>query len=372
MQKKIIALAIAGLASTAAFAQSNVTIYGIIDYGMTTRFDGANGLGTTTALNGGQAAGNRLGFKGTEDLGNGVKAVFLFEQGFNGDTTSGDAGANAGNIMFNRQSYVGLTGGFGTLIGGRLYTPHYTFVSGLDPFAAGTVGRYNNTYGAAAYGAAILGGVADPVRVDNALAYVSPNFGGFTATLAYSNNALANDTVNSSGVNNRVYAVLGQYASGMFTAGVNYHYIETSGFATGTADSVQNVVAGGSVNLGVAKIAGFASYSTLDSAAKSRDLYNYMLGVTVPVGKVSIKASANYSDYDRLTNTWQAAVGADYALSKRTNLYTAYAYIDNDHNRAAALGDATNAASTGPIVADSMGVASVQTQGFQVGVKHMF
>jgi predicted porin len=162
----------------------------------------------------------------------------------------------------------------------------------------------------------------------------------------------------------------------MFTGGVSYHYIETSQFDNPAAGistqmgSVQNVVAGGSVNLGVAKIAGFASYSTMDSTFKSRDLYNYMLGVTVPVGKVSLKASANYSDFDRLTNTWQAAIGADYALSKRTNLYTAYAYIDNDQNRAAALGDATNAAATG--VAAVNGVASVQTQGFQLGVKHMF
>ena len=95
MQKKLIALAVAGLASTAAFAQTNVTIYGQIDYGYAYRFDGRdvgsvvpNVAGGPTPsgagrLDSGIDAGNRLGFKGTEDLGNGLKAVFLLEQGFN-------------------------------------------------------------------------------------------------------------------------------------------------------------------------------------------------------------------------------------------------------------------------------------------------
>ena len=368
MQKKLIALAIAAAASSAAFAQSNVTIYGNIDMGWMTT-SGSNGavpasgnVGTPNQARNfiGQAASfSHLGFKGVEDLGNGLKALFDIQYRFNPDT--------GGGLNQAGHSYVGLTGGFGTLIGGRLYTPHYTFLTSLDPFAGGSVGKYNNTYGSAT----TLGGLADPVRVDNALAYVSPNFGGFTATLAYANNALANDNLNYSGDNNRVYAALGQFSSGMFTAGVSYHFIETDGVAT--VDSVQTVVAGGSVNLGVAKIAGFASYGTLDSKVTGVgdvDLYNYMLGVTVPIGKVSLKASGNYSDYDNSgvkDSAYQIAVGADYALSKRTNLYTAYSFIDND-GRAASVGDATQSGAG----ADSMGVAKVYQQGFQMGVRHMF
>ena len=93
MQKKIIALAIAGLASTAAFAQSNVTIYGSVDYGYAYRNDARKVAGapkgtadSSSRVDSGQQAGNRLGFKGVEDLGNGLKAVFLMEQGFNLDT----------------------------------------------------------------------------------------------------------------------------------------------------------------------------------------------------------------------------------------------------------------------------------------------
>src|SRR5574343_1189893 len=112
MQKKIIALAVAGLASTAAFAQTNVTIYGSVDAGYTHRWDAEHrgtGVHTRSSIDTGGSAGNRLGFKGVEDLGNGLKAVFLLEQGFSFD---GAAGANAqGGRTFGRQAYVGLTGG---------------------------------------------------------------------------------------------------------------------------------------------------------------------------------------------------------------------------------------------------------------------
>lgn len=393
MQKKIIALAIAGLASTAAFAQTNVTVYGIVDYGMSYRFDSLNGTGVNGSnnadsrvmLNGSQQSGNRIGFKGTEDLGNGLKAIFLTEHSFGGDSQELSTDSN-NNALSNRQTYVGLTGGFGTLIGGRLYTPHYTFVSGLDPFAAGTVGRYNNTYSPTAN---TFGGLFDPVRVDNAVAYVSPNFGGVTVTAAYSNNAanaitavnvatgantVAGDATNDSTNNSRVYAVLGEYKAGMFTAGVSYHFIDVANSLKATAETVQTVVLGGSVDLGMAKIAGFASYGTADnSVGGDADLYNYMLGVTVPVGKVSIKGSLNYSDYDAKASSvalatndsvYQVAIGADYAFSKRTNLYTAYSFIDNDENlartnRTAVVGDAGNA-------------GGVFQQGLQVGVRHQF
>ena len=81
MQKKIIALAIAGLASSAAFAQTNVQIYGIVDAAMAyvNNSQGRDGF----AVQSGVLAGNRIGFKGTEDLGNGLKANFVLEQGFN-------------------------------------------------------------------------------------------------------------------------------------------------------------------------------------------------------------------------------------------------------------------------------------------------
>ena len=391
MQKKLIALAVAGLASTAAFAQTNVTIYGLVDYGYSYRWDGKNlgGIGNTpnsnSQLNGGQSLGNRLGFKGTEDLGNGLKAVFLLEQGFLLDTgmqqTSGS--------QFTRQAYMGLSGNFGTVVGGRLYTPHYTFVSGLDPFGAGTVGKYGNVYSPGAAATGVAGGtLMDPVRLDNAVAYISPSFSGFTGTLAFSNNAGAgNDSTTSNAANNTVYAGLLQYANGPLTAGLGYHYIAggTTAFnptalpgAQVYLDNVQNVVLGGSYDFKVAKVMALYSYNDLkyDNQASQNQgnatINNYMLGVTAPFGKWTGKASYIYSDGNSKAggDAQQFAVGVDYNLSKRTAIYSAYSFINNDDNRLNGTGDAT---ATGAYDAgNGFAAPGVWQQGVQVGVRHMF
>ena len=113
MQKKIIALAVSGLLSGAAMAQSNVTIYGNIDAGY--RHASGSGL-TSNGIDASNWTTSRLGFKGTEDLGNGMKAVFLLEY-----PLSNDLNAPIGGSSFAaRQQYVGLTGDFGSIVAGRL------------------------------------------------------------------------------------------------------------------------------------------------------------------------------------------------------------------------------------------------------------
>ena len=393
MQKKLIALAVAGLASTAAFAQTNVTIYGLVDYGYAYRFD-ARGLDSVTntinnagkpnsasQINGGQQSGNRLGFKGTEDLGNGLKAVFLLEQGFQSDT---GASASA-DSFYNRQAYVGLSGGFGTVVGGRLYTPHYTFVSGLDPFGAGTVGRYNNVYSvvAGAVPGSAFGNLTDPVRVDNAVAYISPSFGGFTVTGAFSNNASGNDSLSNNARNNTVYALLGQYTGGALTVGANYHYI-AMGTGLQAIDNVQNFTVGGSYDFKVAKVMALYSWNEIDystAAVKDMTLNNFMLGATVPFGKFAAKGSYIYSDGNSaIGDAQQLALGLDYNLSKRTNLYTAYSWIDNSGSRMNGVGDASasgtytgaGAAADQLTGANGAYLPGVWQQGFQFGVRHQF
>jgi predicted porin len=422
MQKKLIALAVAGLASTAAFAQTNVTIYGLVDYGYSYRFD-ARGIDAVTAnvsglpkpnsasqFNGGQQSGNRLGFKGTEDLGNGLKAVFLLEQGYQLDT---GASADASSF-YNRQAYAGLSGNFGTAVGGRLYTPHYTFVSGLDPFGAGTVGRYNNVYsmGSALAANATAGSLMDPVRVNNAVAYISPSFGGFTVTAAFSNNALADDSNGNNAKNNTVYAILGQYTGGALTVGANYHYVAAGTAAIGTsagtaaiagnitstglpatpaltvagtapvlpanvADNVQNFTLGGSYDFKVAKVMALYSWNNVDFSAlggKDISINNYMLGATVPFGKFTGKASYIYSDGNSAAggDAQQLAVGLDYNLSKRTNFYSAYSWIDNSDQRMNGVGDASASGGYDRQTGSGAYPAGVWQQGFQVGLRHMF
>ncbi|HNB79255.1 MAG TPA: porin, partial [Rhodocyclaceae bacterium] len=143
MSKKIIALALAALAPAAAMAaDSNVTIYGRIDYGFLSRSGddnkaaGGTQFGRKSRKNefeDGMAGANRIGFKGSEDLGNGLKAIFEVEFGFNGDETNA-------TFNYNRHSWVGLTGGFGTVLGGRVDGARYSFVGKYDPFKNQTVG----------------------------------------------------------------------------------------------------------------------------------------------------------------------------------------------------------------------------------------
>lgn len=383
MQKKIIALAIAGLASSAAFAQTNVTIYGSVDAGYAYRFDAENRLpanagnsNTRSSVDTGQSAGNRLGFKGTEDLGNGLKAVFLLEQGFSFD---GSAGANAqGGRTFGRQAYVGLAGGFGTAIAGRLYTPFFSLWSSADPFAAGTVGQARNVWSSGAG----VDGLLDPVRVDNAVAYVSPNFGGFDVTLAYSNgtgigDAVTAENANNNARNNTVYAVLAKYAAGPVNVGLNVHRIAAgSGIANATAKNVDNYTLAGTFDAKVVKLHALATYNIVDSSAARADFTgsNYMLGLSVPVGKATIKTSVNYSDFNGEANNAlkgtavQYALGADYALSKRTNVYTAYSLLDSNSARATTVMGVNDAQGNGGVAA----TGNPFQQGFQIGVRHQF
>ncbi len=382
MQKKIIALAIAGLASTAAFAQTNVTIYGSVDAGYTYRWDAEHTTGgspnSMSSIDTGISSGNRLGFKGVEDLGNGLKAVFLLEQGFNFDNgAQGQSGK-----MFGRQAYVGLTGGFGTAVAGRLYTPHYSFMSSIDPFAAGTVGRYLNVWGGNGANGSVTN-LLDPVRVDNAVAYISPNFGGFDVTVAYSNAATAdnggaseNTTDNSR--NNTVYAVLAKYAAGPVVVGMNVHRIAAgSGTSNDTLKSLDNFTLGGTFDAKVVKLHAVAAYNMLDTSLNQGDanFSNYLLGATVPLGKFALQTSVAYSDMNGDKNNalalhgqaTQYAIGATYALSKRTNVYTAYSLIDGQDARAATV-RGTSDASNGGVA----GVGNPYQQGFTAGILHKF
>ena len=358
MQKKLIALAVAGLASTAAFAQTNVTIYGLVDYGYAYRFDG-RGLDSTTnlinnagkpnsasQLNGGQQSGNRLGFKGTEDLGNGLKAVFLLEQGFQLDT-----GASASTSSFyNRQAYAGLSGGFGTVVGGRLYTPHYTFVSGLDPFGAGTVGRYNNVYSvvAGAVPGSAFGNLTDPVRVDNALAYISPSFGGFTVTGAFSNNASGDDSTSNNARNNTVYAVLGQYDWWRAEAWCQLplHRRRHRPASRSTTSRTSRWAA--RLTSRLPRSWRCTPGTTIDNShwppsRTSRSTTTCWAPRFRSASSLPRVPTSTLTATPPLGDAQQLALGLDYNLSKRTNFYTAYSWIDNSEQPYERRGRCANA-----------------------------
>ena len=212
MQKKIIALAVAGL-STAAFAQTNVTIYGVADvsaqgYNMGSGRAIANDTSGRTAQGGAFGMTNNsslLGFKGTEDLGNGLKALFQIETNVNitGNTggVNGTANTVTGSSTFGgaRDTYVGLNSKYGTLLGGYLSTPYRAVVTGFDVMPGATgVGRSENFIGTTRLNTKNVGNmvnanqavgtggyvIAQSVR-STALAYALPTLYGFNGSIAY-------------------------------------------------------------------------------------------------------------------------------------------------------------------------------------------
>src|SRR5574343_638177 len=221
MQKKIIALAIAGLASTAAFAQSNVTIYGRMDLGGVYRdgnSGGVNGVEGKYEIASGVGSGSRIGFKGVEDLGNGLKAVFQSEFGIAIDQVSGSSTAS----WTNRNSYVGLTGGFGTVVGGRLDGVRYGIFNTFDPFAGGTIGNFTQM-------------TIQVDRADNAIAYISPNWNGFGLVLAYSSNTAGAEQKGNRfpggavGGTGSLHTIMGTYDNGPLSARLDYEEVTFPG-----------------------------------------------------------------------------------------------------------------------------------------------
>ncbi|MDR3159466.1 MAG: porin [Zoogloeaceae bacterium] len=371
MQKKLIALAVAALASGAVLAQSNVTVYGTVDVGYTNRGDHTNsGVGSTNQINSGQSDVSKIGFTGVEDLGNGNKALFVLEAGFHAD----DGDLNG--VLFSEQAFLGLTGNWGTSIAGRLVAPRHGFLASIDPFGAGTVGQYRNVYGdGPVFGAAAW----DPDRVDNAVAYVSPSFGGFNVTAAYATSAIGQETLSNDG-DFKTFALLPRYTNGPLDVGFSYQRIKNKANvidlgALGTGDAqLTALTLGGTYDFKVVKLGAFYDQTKLKSSLDAADGAKHKvwhLGVSVPFGKNAIQASYTQSKYNDGEKAKQWALGYTYALSKRTNFYAAYSDINNDDGRTAGVDDASN---TGRTV-HTVGAATVPgayERGIQFGLKHTF
>lgn len=316
MQKKLIALAVAGLVSAPAFAQSNVTIYGLIDMTVAHTTDSMSGASSRTGLDSSSnspMSGSRIGFRGVEDLGNGLKASFVIEGGVATDTgTSAQGGRTWG-----RQSFVALSGGFGTVAAGRQYSPQFSMLGKIDPFGLGSYGdiAYSGVYKITAAG-----------RIDNLLAYVSPSMSGFQVVAGYSGNAAGNETGQDGDL--RVYAINPTYTNGPIFVGLNYHVVDPKGA------SEDNTVwdLGGTYDFGMVKLAAVYGQDKIDDVS---DLRRWMVGATVPVGQAgAVKLSYQSAEQkemsgDNESNKW--AIGYEHKLSKRTNLHATYgAMSDND------------------------------------------
>lgn len=349
MQKKIIALAIAAAFSAPAFAE--VTVYGQIHASLDVNSGNAAevapvgttpGTGTKNGLNI-TTNSSRLGFKGAEDLAGGLKGVFQFE-------TEILPGAST-PFGSERDSYIGVAGGFGTVIAGRL--PLANQWANDSNFFGAKVGDVA-TFTRGGFGGSSL--LAVPSRIDRAVAYVSPSLGGVTVLAAYVPNTqqslgLAQDTLNKTAS----FTLRGSYDSnGIFGAASYASIAGISGAATvaNAKDAKITILSlAGGYDFGMAKVRAqlvntdankeaVAAVSTTLTSAKQTVI---SVGGAIKVsedGTVNLQiakaqavklagSSTVVNDSTKDSDATLLAVGYDQALSKNTTLYVAFAKVSN-------------------------------------------
>lgn len=365
MQKKLIALAVAGLVSAPVFAQSNVTIYGVADAYMGFGNHGGNDL---AAVQSGGLSGSRLGFRGAEDLGNGLKAVFTLEQGV--DISNGVASPSVGgDSVFSRQALVGLSGAFGTVSLGRQYAPGFDFQ--YDALLASAISpQFILSTGV---GSSLS--VSNFARWDNSVAY-NGMFSGLKVRAIYSMAAGEDTRTTSLAAGNWADPSdddamgLGlEYANGPLKVGAVYQMLQTASNAAAADDQTEWLL-GGSYDFGAATLA--LSYQDAESLGrmKGEDAKLWQLGVIVPVGAAGnvhlgygeVKADNVVGSNSAKSKSYSLAY--THALSKRTTAYTGYNRTDNDTGLA--LGPIADLDKTG------LRNGGENSDLFVVGVRHTF
>jgi len=285
MKKSLIALAVLA-ASGAAFAQSTVNIYGIVDVGL------VKDKGQSAKLMSGPVSGSRLGFKGTEDLGGGLKATFALEQGI--DAVAGTGGA------FNRESTVGLAGNFGAVRIGRMFTAYDDVNGATDPVFDSALSPFN-----------VFKSTGYTPAPNQGIHYATPNFNGFSGALSYSMNQTTN-------VSSHVTAFNVQYAAGPVYVALGYQ--DEAKLASASKFTRLN----GSYDFGAAKL--LAAYGHVKNDATGFVTNEYTIGVDVPVAS-NIVLSAGYGSSKADNEGARSngfSLGAAYLLSKRTTVYAGY------------------------------------------------
>ncbi len=341
MKKTLIAFAALTAIAGVAQAQSSVTLYGLVDAyvgSKTTEASAVPKVRQTVVDSDGQNF-SRWGFKGTEDLGNGMSAFFVLESGF-----STDSGAlNTAAKMFNRTAALGLKGGFGSVSLGRQYTAY-------DTLRGATNNIYNTNF--ATTNTVWKNGIADySSRADNSIAYESPVFGGFSGGITYGlgENKNAAGNVNGDSTDNAALHI--KYANGPVLVG--YAHQEEKLARVGLAPQVKNKydLFAGSYDFGVAKLTG--GYNQAKNGT-NRDK-EYQIGVSVPFGAAALAAGYSHSKNDSAGNPRGNGVSllGTYALSKRTNLYTGFLRTKTDLDTPA-------------------GNVYTKTTAFGLGVRHLF
>lgn len=363
MKKSLIALAVLAASGT-AMAQSSVTLFGIIDTNVGYIDGVASGTGTDTdskyGLGTSGLATSRLGFRGVEDLGGGLKAGFHLEGEIFGDT------GNSSGFDFKRRSTLSLMGNFGEVRLGRDQTPGYVKTSSYDVFAQAGIGQFLgwNSWGA-------VGNDTNGIRKDNLITYYSPKFSGFSGALGY---GFDEQTTGSLG---RYVGGYVAYDNGPLSVALSYDQSDLGAAATTGASPTARreidrtiLTVGASYDFGMLKLNGmYQALEDEESGRADKTVDSFAIGVSAPVGASGI-VKAQYALYDqenvsgRDSKAHHFSLGYQHNLSKRTALYGTVSYLDNKDDSAVSLG----AKGLGTI---SAARGESQT-GVQVGIRHSF
>lgn len=356
MKKSLIALAVLAAAG-AASAQSSVSLYGLVDVyaGNVKNTIAIPGSKAQTAVNSSGLNNSRWGLRGSEDLGNGLKANFVLESGFNTDD------GTAAGASFGRKATVGFSSGFGSVELGRNYTAYDTLRAVTNNTADTNVSVTNEVWqnGSTYKVDGSIDVSADYAnRVSNSIRFDSAVYGGFSGSVAYGfgenkdwdskNNVLAKGNDSTDNLSLHV-----KYANGPLLVGYAYQQQDSANPAN--KDTKFNLLAG-SYDFGVAKlVAGYNTVKRQQTATLGGEDKEYQFGVQAPLGAVTLYAGYANSENETTGGVTVSErsgynLAATYALSKRTTAYAGYKNVEIDSG--AGKGNEINA--------------------FAVGVRHTF
>lgn len=330
MKKNVLAFAALTLVSGLAVAQSSVTLFGVLD--VSGRH--IKGADSATLLASDGRTSSRLGVRGVEDLGGGLKAAFWLESGLSPDSGS------AGDPFWGRRATLSLLGGFGELRLGRQKLSDRTIVDDFDPFGTLGVGELTTIY------SGLTGGFVN--RSSNQVAYYLPSMGGMYGSfdLTAGEGADANKAVSGR---------LGYKAGPLHLSGAYGQHGTGSKYKTATFAGAYVV---GAVNLSL-------MYTENKRGAAKQKVTN--LGAIWTLGQGKLIGSFGKASGNAAASAKLFAIGYDYSLSKRTGIYTTFAKIDNDAGTRFSVGG-TRSAAPNPERAALGG----NSTGYEVGVRHSF
>lgn len=368
MKKSLLALAALTAFAGAASAQSSVTLFGVVD--LATRFVEYDDKSQYQLATDGNAS-SRLGFRGVEDLGGGLKAGFWLEGSLSADTgtqplTSIDGGSSNAAGIFQRRATVSLSGNWGEIRLGRDYTPTFWNWTVFDPFGTNGVGAATNL-GLEVAGLFPGGSYGTLVRANNTVGYFLPAMGGFYGQIMQS----AGENVNG----NKISAARLGFSAGPFNVAGAWGSTEVTPNVDG-----DNWNVAGSFKSVFGTFSAFYGMIEVDTLEQQ----NWYVGYTLPIGAFTLKAS--YGEVERTGvpagvicpasgagasgtcvaqgDAEQIALGFTYDLSKRTALYGTYAQTSNSGTRFRNGQLVNNAAAYSNLGKDAMG--------YEFGVRHSF